>query len=987
LKGWYQNGTALASNDFNSQNTSAAYAKIAASGNGCYLTNINLKSTLESLQSGMLVTGAEFNQLVSGSAVGNVPTNTITQVIFGNKTTYASAVSGVTGVDVTANSTGKVKFYLVGTVAYILHETDGTIYANPDCSNMFNYFNNTKSILFNNFDTRMMTNMERMFYASAMTTLDLSGFDVSHVTNLVSTFEECEVRVIYVASTYNLNLNSSNTFKNCANVVGFYYESNQLDVNGYVSVNGFDNINESASHACIATSSNMGYFTNVSNKSRVEAVLSYCIGSLSLNSNTTSVILGTKTAYASAVGNATGTDVSLLGNGNIKSYYVGTTTYILNENNQTTYCLRASSMLSGNKLTSVTWGNFNTRYTTNMNSMFNNCSALTSLNLTGFDTRNTVSMTSMFNGCSKLTSLNLTSFSSAKLYRANWMFYGCTKLTDVTFNSNFTCTKVTDSERMFYNCTSLVSPGLENFVLSSVMNMSNIFYNCTSLVSIDLGHFTPNALINMDSAFNGCTNLGAIFVPSTWNLNLTTSSNTFNNCNKLVGYYPSGNTFGQYAYDANYKTSTYAVLPTSGVRGYLTDVQYKNVILVKFPNMLISGQELNALIKGGVSTYNTENTKYTKIVFGHKTDYTAQINGVTGMDITIFQTGRVKLYKVGTVAYILHEFDGTIYGNPDSRYMFYYFSSVRDIVFDHFDTSQVTDIRFMFYYCKSLSVLNLSGFDVSNVLSTLAVYMTNWDPFNSQIVVIYVANDWAFKQDNGGSSFSSSSGLRGFYLNNNNVLSTYFVGSDTYYQYARPAKASSRGYYTDIALKSQVEAQNLLLPGRLFNAALKGDLATTDTEDYVIKKIVFGSKSTYSSAVSGVTGEDVSLFGNNRIKLYRVGSVAYVLSENSGTIYATNAYMMFSRFKALEEIVFENFDTSQCTDFEYMFYYCSALTSLDISGFNFSLASSTGLQQTFCYCTNLSIIYVASNFTNPYPCSTICFRDCTNLSGYYVKNN
>ncbi|MBR4271183.1 MAG: BspA family leucine-rich repeat surface protein, partial [Clostridia bacterium] len=47
LKGWYQNGTALASNDFNSQNTSAAYAKIAASGNGCYLTNINLKSTLE----------------------------------------------------------------------------------------------------------------------------------------------------------------------------------------------------------------------------------------------------------------------------------------------------------------------------------------------------------------------------------------------------------------------------------------------------------------------------------------------------------------------------------------------------------------------------------------------------------------------------------------------------------------------------------------------------------------------------------------------------------------------------------------------------------------------------------------------------------------------------------------------------------------------------------------------------------------------------
>ena len=187
LKGWYQNGTALASNDFNSQNISAAYAKIAASGNGCYLTNSNLKSTLESLRSGMLITGAEFNELLprSESGGGEIIAYSIAQsslgnktayastvsgtrgakladlqqevypeyIVFGNKTTYASAVSGVTGIDVTAYNTGQVKLYLVGTVAFILHETDGTIYANPDCSNMFYYLTSVKSIIFENFDT------------------------------------------------------------------------------------------------------------------------------------------------------------------------------------------------------------------------------------------------------------------------------------------------------------------------------------------------------------------------------------------------------------------------------------------------------------------------------------------------------------------------------------------------------------------------------------------------------------------------------------------------------------------------------------------------------------------------------------------------------------------------------------------------------------------------------------------------------------------
>ena len=978
LKGWYQNGTALASNGFNASNITAEYAKIATSGNGCYLTNINLKSTLESLQSGMLVTGAEFNEILQEYYPKHI--------IFGNKTTYASAVNGVTGIDVTANGTGQVKYYFVGEqyegTAYILHETDGTIYANPDCSNMFTE-TGFRDIDFSNFDTRLMTNMSYMFSNSGGNTyLDISGFDMSHVTNINCAFEETNFTVLYVAANFNVSVSSTNSpFGESGSAYGFYLDNNQLEVNGYRYCD------DSSIHACIASSSNEGVFTSVAIKSQVDAMLNNCLTSPIvniINSNTTRVIFGTKTAYSSAIGNTTGTDVSLLGNGNIKLYYVGTTTYILNENNQTTYCLSISSAFYGrNKITSITWGNLDTRYATSMGYMFYNCTALTSLDLSSFNTKNTLDIRSMFQGCTGLTTLDLSSFVSNKLTNTADMFNGCTNLTTVTFGANFTCNKVTLASRMFYNCTNLVSPGLENFVWSEVIYLHQTFSLCTSLVSLDLGHFIPTSLAGMDSAFSGCTNLGAIFVPSTWNLNLTTSSNVFNNCNNLVGYYPSGATFGQYAYDANYKTSTYAKLPTSTVRGYLTDVQYKNDILVKFPSMIISGQELNVLIKSGTATYSTDNTRFTKIVFGHKEDYTTEVSGIEGIDVSFYQNGNIKLYRVGATAYILHEKNGTILAS-DCYNMFYGFSKVTDIILDHFDTSQVTDMRQMFYKCSSLTILDLSGFDMSNVTSDKIS-----DMFNecTNLIIIYSANDWTLTYKNSYTHpfDSNNASLRGYYLNNNSLAAYYY--SSFSYTYAKVATSTKTGYFTNIALKSQVEAQNFLLPGEKLNLILKGEGVTSyTTNDYTISKIIFGNKSTYSGAVNGVTGVDVSLFHNNSVKLYKVGSVAYILSENGGTIYASNCYYMFSYFKLLNDIDFTNFNTSQCTIMRYMFCQCSSLTRLDLSGFDVSRVEKFAF--TFNGCPNLNMIFVSSTWVNNNDGSgQQCFDGDTNLRGYYRENN
>ena len=56
-----------------------------------------------------------------------------------------------------------------------------------------------------------------------------------------------------------------------------------------------------------------------------------------------------------------------------------------------------------------------------------------------------------------------------------------------------------------------------------------------------------------------------------------------------------------------------------------------------------------------------------------------------------------------------------IEANQNSSYLFYYLSNVKEIAFDNFDTSQVTNMRAMFNYCVSLTSLDLSNFDTSHV--------------------------------------------------------------------------------------------------------------------------------------------------------------------------------------------------------------------------------------------------------------------------------
>ena len=56
-----------------------------------------------------------------------------------------------------------------------------------------------------------------------------------------------------------------------------------------------------------------------------------------------------------------------------------------------------------------------------------------------------------------------------------------------------------------------------------------------------------------------------------------------------------------------------------------------------------------------------------------------------------------------------------IEANQNSSYLFYYLSNVKEIAFDNFDTSQVTNTKSMFSECSNLTSLDVSKFDTSQV--------------------------------------------------------------------------------------------------------------------------------------------------------------------------------------------------------------------------------------------------------------------------------
>ncbi len=159
-------------------------------------------------------------------------------------------------------------------------------------------------------------------------------------------------------------------------------------------------------------------------------------------------------------------------------------------------------------LTELKVNGINTSNVTSMDAMFADCSGLTTLDVNGFNTENVTSMYGMFYGCSSLTELNLQNFTTSNVKNMSMMFQYCSGLTSL--NVSFNTDNVENMAQMFQDCSSLTSLDVSHFKTGNVENMAQMFCRCSGLTSLDLSNFNTEKVTKMSAMFNECSALTSI---------------------------------------------------------------------------------------------------------------------------------------------------------------------------------------------------------------------------------------------------------------------------------------------------------------------------------------------------------------------------------------------------------------------------------------------------------------------------------------------
>ena len=166
-------------------------------------------------KSSTLLSGSNFNTILKSIGPN------ATSVIFTKTAIPSDKISTATVVS-TDDSEAKAYMYLDGTTVYISPEEDDCIiYANEDSSEIFRSCYSLTSLYLSNFDTSKVTNMSYMFIeCSSLTSLDVSNFNTSNVTSMSYMFYNCRVLTSLDVSNFNTsNVTSmSYMFYNCYNI-------------------------------------------------------------------------------------------------------------------------------------------------------------------------------------------------------------------------------------------------------------------------------------------------------------------------------------------------------------------------------------------------------------------------------------------------------------------------------------------------------------------------------------------------------------------------------------------------------------------------------------------------------------------------------------------------------------------------------------------------------------------------------------------------
>ena len=387
-------------------------------------------------------------------------------------------------------------------------------------SGMFHDCSGLTSLDLSRFDTSEVTDMRDMFSGcSSLTSLDLSNFDTSQVWDMSEMFSGCKsLTAIYCNSSWSSE-ESDNMFSGCDSLKGAVAYDN-WKTKGYMA------------------NPETGYFTKKVLAQEGEAYVMFSLGLKRLTfyyDREREYRFGTIWSIEDTV-EEDGMSIPAWLSGEVTSKEM-ITRIVIDESFRNVVPKTTAGWFEG--LTAVTeicgLDNLNTSEVTDMSRMFAGCSALRSLDVSRFDTLNVTRMNEMFAGCSALSELDLYFFDTAKVTDMSEMFKDCKGLTTLDLQS-FNTAQVTDMHEMFLGCAALSALNLAHFDTTQVTDLHAMFKGCKGLTTLDLSNFQTSEVKDMREMFSGCVALTTI-----WSFafrNCFASEAMFYECASLQGAVP-----------------------------------------------------------------------------------------------------------------------------------------------------------------------------------------------------------------------------------------------------------------------------------------------------------------------------------------------------------------------------------------------------------------------------------------------------------------
>ena len=626
------------------------------------------------------------------------------------------------------------------------------------------------------------------------------------------------------------------------------------------------------------------------------------------------------------------------------------------------------------KLTSIDVRSFNTSNVTNMSYMFNNCSSLTSLDIHTdgdiFNVSKVTDMSRMLFALSNLTELNMEGFNAPELtnitnlFGKRWdnmigqiasgvkinmknfnapkitsvyqlfasnvstkiteidmsgiylpsvtnmteMFYLCSGLTKLdltgaTINSAQNASASMNS--MFRDCKALLSLDVSGLYTSNVTNMTYMFSGCSSLTSLDVSGFDTKKVTNMSAMFSGCSSLTSLNVRSFNTSNVTNMSYMFNNCSSLTSL------------DIHTQGDIFNV-------SKVTDMSY----------MLYGLSKMTELNMEGFNALNLTNITY---FFGR--NYYAMLGRYSsGVSVNMKNFNAPKLtslsYLFGTfnISMNIKEINlkGASFQNvTNMSYMFYNCTGLTSLDLSGINAPNVTNMTYMFSGCSSLTSLDVSDFNTTNVTNMSYMYdgcskltSLNLAEFNTTNVtnMSYMFN---------GCSKLTSLNVSNF--NTSNVINMTYMFSGCSSLPSLDVSSFDTKKVTDMT--RMFSGCSSLTSLNLNN--FEGDSVTN------MSQMVYGLVNVTSFEMRNFTAPNLTnisnLFGytwnDGRIGENTSGTIIHM--ENFSAEKITSLAALFQN-KKVKEVYLSGTYLPALTNISNMFNGCSLITTLDISGMDFT---------------------------------------------------